>query len=58
MGSPQQPTAEQIAELKKAGGLKLAGSPQWIRPSQGQLQYDVELPPQSVTLLRLTWREP
>ncbi len=57
MGSPQQPTAEQIAELKRAGELELAGSPQWIRPSQGQLRLEVQLPPQSVALLRLSWRE-
>jgi xylan 1,4-beta-xylosidase len=57
MGSPQQPTAEQIAELKSAGGLELADSPEWLRPSNGKLSLDVHLPPQSVTLLRLTWRE-
>jgi xylan 1,4-beta-xylosidase len=57
MGSPQQPNAEQIAELKSADGLELADSPEWIRPSNGQLRLDVHLPPQSVVLLRLTWRE-
>jgi xylan 1,4-beta-xylosidase len=56
MGSPQQPTTEQMAQLKSAGRLELADSPEWMRPANGQLRLDVHLPPQSVALLRLTWR--
>jgi xylan 1,4-beta-xylosidase len=34
MGSPKQPTAEQIAILEKAGQLQLLTSPEWITPKK------------------------
>jgi xylan 1,4-beta-xylosidase len=55
MGSPQQPTAAQYAELKRRDGLQLLGSPQWLEVVHGQATLSTELPRQSVSLLRLEW---
>ncbi len=38
MGSPQTPSAEQIAALKRAGGLELAGSPVWVDVDGGECE--------------------
>ncbi len=35
MGSPQNPTTEQIAEIEKAGQLQMLGSPQWVQVKEG-----------------------
>jgi xylan 1,4-beta-xylosidase len=54
MGSPQQPTPEQYAELEKAGALGQLGPP----TSLGALEdfnYDFVLPRQAVMLIVLTW---
>jgi xylan 1,4-beta-xylosidase len=56
MGSPQEPSAEQFAKLKAAGQLEPVGSPRWIVAEDGQFTMDVELPVESVELLRLSWR--
>ena len=37
MGSPQQPTPEQYAELERPSDLALLGSPEWLRPEGGKL---------------------
>jgi xylan 1,4-beta-xylosidase len=55
MGSPQNPSAEQIAELEKAGQLKMYGSPQWIKTVNGEANIKVNLPRQAVSLLRFDW---
>jgi len=55
MGSPQQPSAAQYAELKRRDGLQLLGSPQWLEVVHGQASLSTELPRQSVALLRLEW---
>jgi xylan 1,4-beta-xylosidase len=55
MGSPQNPTDEQIEQLKSAGQLQLAGSPEWKTAAGGELQFDLLLTQESVTLLRLSW---
>ncbi|WP_237144661.1 GH39 family glycosyl hydrolase [Pontibacter pamirensis] len=55
MGSPQKPSAEQIAELEKAGQLKLLTSPQWVKAKDGEATIQMLLPRQGVSLLRLTW---
>jgi xylan 1,4-beta-xylosidase len=55
MGSPQEPTSEQIAALKAAGQLQMAGSPRWIKNISGVLNFDLTLPRQSVGLVELSW---
>jgi xylan 1,4-beta-xylosidase len=55
MGSPQEPSAEQFAKLKAAGQLEPVGSPRWIVAADGQFTMDVELPVESVDLLRMSW---
>jgi xylan 1,4-beta-xylosidase len=55
MGSPQNPTPEQYAELQAAGQLELIDSPRWITPENGAIQVDVQLPRMGLSLLRVTW---
>lgn len=55
MGSPQNPTAEQIAQLEKAGQLEMVGSPQWVKIEDGSIINQFNLPRQGVTLLKLEW---
>jgi len=55
MGSPQNPTQEQISELEKAGQLQLVTSPKWVKVEDGKTQVEFELPGQGVSLVRLTW---
>lgn len=62
MGSPQQPTAEQVAKLQAAGQLQQEGSPTWATANPGEVQGQVEvhlnLPRESVALVRVSWSEP
>lgn len=55
MGSPQQPTKEQIAELEKAGQLQLFTSPKWVKTNDGETVIQMQLPRHGVSLLRLNW---
>jgi len=55
MGSPQNPSPEQIAELEKAGQLKLFSSPEWIKANQDKTVKKIELPRQGVSLLKFSW---
>jgi xylan 1,4-beta-xylosidase len=55
MGSPQEPSAEQYAKLQAAGQLQMADSPRWLTVENGQSQVELDLPRESVTLLRVTW---
>jgi xylan 1,4-beta-xylosidase len=55
MGSPENPTPEQYAKLQSAGQLQLLSSPQWITPDHGELKFDLQLPRQAISLLRVTW---
>jgi xylan 1,4-beta-xylosidase len=57
MGNPMQPSAEQYAELERAGRLAELGQPTRIRPQDGTAQLHVDLPRQAVSLLVLTWNE-
>ena len=54
MGSPQSPSATQRAELEVAGGLKRIGAPK-LDTSAGKCVITLELPQQSVSLLRVHW---
>lgn len=56
MGSPQNPTAEQIERLEKAGQLQLLGSPEWIPIKDGQAAIPMLLPRQGVSLITLEWQ--
>lgn len=55
MGSPQRPSAEQMAQLKQAGGLELVGSPEWVDVVGGVTTLKTRMPGESVGLLRLSW---
>ena len=55
MGSPQSPTAEQIAALKRAGGLELLGSPVWVDVDAGSVRVETKLERESMELMRLSW---
>ncbi len=55
MGSPQNPTQEQIAELERAGQLKLFASPEWIKANHVKTVMKIQLPRQGVSLLKFSW---
>ncbi|WP_323259567.1 GH39 family glycosyl hydrolase [Arcicella lustrica] len=55
MGSPKQPTSEQISILEKAGQLQLLTSPEWITPKNGEAQIKMKLPRQGVSFLYFKW---
>jgi len=55
MGSPQNPTAEQIKTLEKAGQLETVGNPQKLNVKASSLVIDIVLPRQAVSLLKLDW---
>jgi xylan 1,4-beta-xylosidase len=55
MGSPQNPTPEQYAQLKSAGQLQLLTSPEWLDVTAGSVTISTSLPRQATSLLHLTW---
>ena len=55
MGSPQQPTSEQYAELKAAGELQLLNAPVWADVTDGKIQLSTSLSRESVSFLKLSW---
>jgi xylan 1,4-beta-xylosidase len=55
MGSPQNPTDEQISLLQEAGQLQTMGQAQNITVNKGMLTLDIKLPRQGVSLLKLDW---
>jgi xylan 1,4-beta-xylosidase len=55
MGSPQNPTAEQVARLEKAGQLETIGKVKKIRTESGRAITHISLPRQGVALLKLDW---
>jgi xylan 1,4-beta-xylosidase len=55
MGSPQKPAAAQYAKLEEAGRLKQVAAPKPVGAEKRKCNYLQELPPQSVSLLRLRW---
>ena len=55
MGSPQHPTAEQQKQLEAAAGLELLQSPEWLEVANGTIRLAVDMPRESVSLLRLSW---
>jgi xylan 1,4-beta-xylosidase len=55
MGSPQNPTAQQITELEKAGQLQMLGASEKINTKNGEANIQFTLPRQGVSLLKLDW---
>ncbi|WP_295122608.1 beta-xylosidase [uncultured Chitinophaga sp.] len=56
MGSPQKPTAQQIATLEKAGQLATMGKPTSFKKQQLQdAAISISLPRQAVSLLKIEW---
>lgn len=55
MGSPQQPTPAQYAQLEAAGQLQMLGSPEWRVPVKGALDVAFPLPRQGVSLIEIIW---
>lgn len=55
MGSPQNPTPSQIAELEKAGQLQQLHAPKNYKIKNGALKVNLSLPHQGVSLLKLDW---
>jgi len=55
MGSPQNPTAAQIATLEKSGQLATIGKPKKLEVKAGELILDIALQRQAVSLLKLDW---
>lgn len=55
MGSPQSPTGEQLARLKRAGGLEHMAPAAEVAVVAGKVMLRAEMPAQAVSLWRLTW---
>ena len=54
MGSPQNPTAEQITALEKAGQLQMMNKPVKMK-ANNKMILKIQLPRQGVSLLKLDW---
>ncbi len=55
MGSPQTPSAEQIAKLEASGQLQLLESPRYIDAKSGGAELKFPLPVQGISLVQLSW---
>lgn len=55
MGSPQQPTPEQYAQLEKSGHLALMALPETLPVENGNATVRLKLPRQAVALLEIEW---
>jgi xylan 1,4-beta-xylosidase len=55
MGSPQNPTADQVAALEKSGQLEKMAKPKKVKASDGSFNIVTKLPRQGVSLLKLDW---
>jgi len=55
MGSPAQPTAQQITALEKSGQLEAIGKPVKAMVKNGLVKYNTSMPGQAVALLKLEW---
>ncbi|MES2003809.1 MAG: beta-xylosidase [Bacteroidota bacterium] len=56
MGSPQQPTSEQIKALEKAGQLATLEPPKQVTVTNGTVIVTMALPRQGVSLVQLSWK--
>lgn len=55
MGSPQNPTKDQVQTLEKAGQLQAVGKPSKMSIKRGVTTLAINLPRQGVSLLKLDW---
>src|SRR5258708_25663506 len=55
MGSPQNPSPAQYAELKSKDGLQLLEAPRWLDVRKGAATVSTDLPHHSISLLQLDW---
>ena len=55
MGSPQAPTAQQVAALKKASELATLGAPSTVAIKDGKATLRMQLPRQAVSLIKLDY---
>lgn len=55
MGSPQNPTFEQVQLLEKAGKLERLDKPKSLKVKNGQVLFNLQLPRQGVSFLQLTF---
>ena len=55
MGSPQPPTAAQLADLRAAGALQPLAAPSRVRAEDGRVRVAFTLPGQGVSMLQFTW---
>jgi xylan 1,4-beta-xylosidase len=55
MGSPQNPTPAQFAELKSKDGLQLLEAPHSLTVADGAVTIGTEMPHHSISLLQLDW---
>ena len=55
MGSPQDPTPDQLRQLEAAGQLQPLDSPNWLWSRSGTVSINFDLPRQAVSLVRLSW---
>ena len=55
MGSPQNPTAEQIAALEREGQLQIMEPQRKLKATKGKLSLSVSMPRQAVSLIKLSW---
>lgn len=56
MGSPQNPSPEQFAELEKAGQLQMTGSPETKKTKSGTFTLSTDMPRQGVVLYKIEWK--
>ena len=56
MGSPAQPSAQQISDLEKAGQLQLLGKPVKVFVKNAQIEYNTIMPRQAVSFLKIEWQ--
>jgi len=55
MGSPQNPSPAQYAELKAKDGLQLLESPRWMDVKNGAVTVSTDMPHHSISLLQIDW---
>jgi xylan 1,4-beta-xylosidase len=55
MGSPQNPSPAQLAELKDRDGLQLLESPRWAMVQGGAVTISTDMPHHSISLIALDW---
>lgn len=55
LGSPQQPTPEQYAQMEAAGQLQLLTSPEYVNTQTGQVELQFPLPRLAVSLVQVSW---